>query len=206
MRYGIIYKIQNKINNKIYIGQTTKSFDERYSNNLYKYTHNKDLKKEILEYGIENFDINKEYYVAKTKEELDNKEDELIKRFKSNNKEYGYNKKTGGDKGLLNEEVKEKIRASKVGEKHPQYGKKRPDISKKMLGENNVMYGKKGQAHPRAQAVICLDDLKKFESLSECAEFYKFNKSNLSEHLKGKRKSCGKRQFMYLNEYKNLTI
>ena len=32
--YGIIYLIKNKINNKIYIGQTTRSFDERYFGDL----------------------------------------------------------------------------------------------------------------------------------------------------------------------------
>ena len=30
-RYGIIYKIENTVNGKCYIGQTTKSFNRRYS-------------------------------------------------------------------------------------------------------------------------------------------------------------------------------
>ena len=38
--YGVIYKITNKINRKIYIGQTIEGFKKRYKNNLKKYTHN----------------------------------------------------------------------------------------------------------------------------------------------------------------------
>lgn len=29
--YGIIYKITNKVNNRVYIGQTTKDFNKRYN-------------------------------------------------------------------------------------------------------------------------------------------------------------------------------
>lgn len=92
MIYGIIYKIKNKINNKIYIGQTTRTFDERYRNNLYKNTHNSDLKDDIEKYGIENFEIDKEFDVAYSKEELDKLEKMYIVLYKLTDKRYGYNK------------------------------------------------------------------------------------------------------------------
>ena len=50
--YGIIYKIKNQINGKIYIGQTIHGFNRRYKNNLEEYTKNIHLKNSIDKYGI----------------------------------------------------------------------------------------------------------------------------------------------------------
>ena len=69
--YGIIYKITNKIDGKIYIGQTIFSFDERYKGDIEKNTHNDYLRRAIQKYGIENFEVEKEYAFAETKEDLD---------------------------------------------------------------------------------------------------------------------------------------
>lgn len=122
-RYGIIYKITNKINGKTYIGQTIFSFDERYCGNIYKYTHNDYLKRAIKKYGIENFEVDKEFYIAYSKEELDKKEQEFIKKFKSNNKKYGYNYLSGGHNGQHNEESKKKIGEAQKGELNHMFGK-----------------------------------------------------------------------------------
>lgn len=54
---GIIYKITNKINNKSYIGQTLKTFTERYGEDWPKRC-NKWLKNAIIKYGVKNFEIN----------------------------------------------------------------------------------------------------------------------------------------------------
>ena len=41
--YGVIYKVTNKVNNKVYIGQTVHSFNDRYpmkgtgAERIYKY-------------------------------------------------------------------------------------------------------------------------------------------------------------------------
>lgn len=97
-RYGIIYKITNLVNNKVYIGQTTKreGFEGRYHGNIAKYS-NTYLKRSIEKYGIDNFVIDKEFYIAYSKEELNQKEKYYIKFFKSNDYKYGYNIKSGGD-------------------------------------------------------------------------------------------------------------
>jgi group I intron endonuclease len=122
-RYGVIYKITNNINNKIYIGQTIHTFDKRYWNNLYKYTHNIYLKRAIKKYGIENFHIDKEVYIAYSKEELDKKEKELIKLYKCNNKKYGYNYLSGGHNGTHNAESRKKISEAQKGQLNHMYGK-----------------------------------------------------------------------------------
>lgn len=108
--YGVIYKIKNMINDKIYIGQTTNSFDTRYHNNLEKRTDNDHLKKAIHKYGIQNFEIYKIFDVAFSKEELDIKEQCWINYYKSADPNYGYNKMTGGGKyGTHSKEIREKM-------------------------------------------------------------------------------------------------
>ena len=56
-----IYKIVNKINNKVYIGQTTdtveKRFQEHIAESLRNRSKNRPLYKAFLKYGTENFYI-----------------------------------------------------------------------------------------------------------------------------------------------------
>lgn len=109
--YGVIYKITNKINKKVYIGQTTQrnGFDERYRNNLENNTHNNHLKKSIKKYGIKNFEINKIFDVAFSKIELDMKEMIWISLYNSTDEKYGYNKDFGGSTGIPAKEVRKKM-------------------------------------------------------------------------------------------------
>lgn len=111
--YGIIYKIINKVNNKVYIGQTIRKggFNGRYSsqgkgiervyNHLLKNINGKTFKsfnyflfKDIKQYGFDNFDVDEKFDITYTKEELNRKEKEYIKKYKSNKK--GYNRTIGG--------------------------------------------------------------------------------------------------------------
>lgn len=58
---GSIYKITNKINDKVYIGQTTTSLESRFYKHCWdaknKENANSPLYKAMLKYGIENFSI-----------------------------------------------------------------------------------------------------------------------------------------------------
>ena len=58
----IIYKITNNINNKVYIGLTTHSLENRWSKHLSEMrniNNNKHLYRAMRKYGIENFSIEK---------------------------------------------------------------------------------------------------------------------------------------------------
>ncbi|HHQ4326847.1 TPA: GIY-YIG nuclease family protein [Clostridium perfringens] len=104
---GIIYKITNIINNKIYIGQTTLSFYRRYRDG-FKKCHNAYLQRSIDKYGLNNFKVE---ILAKNKsiKELDKLEIELINEYDSCNPEHGYNMKTGGGNGKHTEESLKRI-------------------------------------------------------------------------------------------------
>ena len=106
--YGIIYKITNLINGKVYIGQTIKrnGFKDRYPYNgngierVYK-THyyrrenndsyNKHLLESIEKYGFKSFEVIEIFDYAFSKKELDIKEKLYISLYNSNNDSYGYN-------------------------------------------------------------------------------------------------------------------
>lgn len=87
----IIYKTTNLINGKIYIGRDTKN-NSKYlgsgkilKNAILKYGKN-NFKKEILEFGTSNFDLNE-------------KEIKWIEFYNSTNPEIGYNITKGGTGG-----------------------------------------------------------------------------------------------------------
>jgi len=107
-----IYKITNKINNKIYVGQTHHPIEKRLNGH---FRHARSLKKKnnyihnaINKYGEENFVIEL-LDTAETKEEMDAKEIFWIKELNSTNKEIGYNLMYGGGNGLQSESTKKKI-------------------------------------------------------------------------------------------------
>lgn len=89
-----VYKFTNKINNKIYIGQS-KNIERRYIRHLYDAKHGSKtmLHQAIRKYGIENFsfDIVAECAIN----ELNYKEKYYIKYFNSI-MPYGYNMQSGG--------------------------------------------------------------------------------------------------------------
>lgn len=220
--YGVIYKITNKINGKIYIGQTTNDFDRRYSNNITKRTKNKHLKSSIEKYGLENFDICKVYDVAFSKEELDIKECMYIELYNCTNREKGYNIRGGGSRGKTSEETKQKLSELNKGENNPNYGKHRSDETKKKIsgankgrhhtdetkekmsknhadvnGKNNPMYGNgykiKGKNNGRAKTVICITTGMVFDTALEGARYYGFKEStSVRNCCKGRYKSAGK--------------
>ena len=122
-----IYKITNKINNKVYIGQTTKNVKTRWQRHCSDALNNRvntKFAKAIKKYGRDNF-IVEEIDTAKTKTELNQKEIYWINYYNSILK--GYNSVDGGgDSNTYKykteeemEKIKEKIRQTKIGELNP---------------------------------------------------------------------------------------
>lgn len=214
--YGIIYKITNKINNKVYIGQSVQiekgiknGFRNRYGGSLLKCTHNEHLKKSINKYGIENFEIIPVLEIAYSKEELDRLEDFYITLYNSMNDKYGYNKKGGGSYGKHTEETKRKISEKNKGEKNWFYGKTHTEETRRRLseikkgkcsGEKNHMYGKTHTEETRRK----LSELNKGKTLSEETKrkisksqkgrtFSEETKKKFSENTKGKNNPMSKK-------------
>lgn len=170
-----IYKIYahiNKYNNKIYIGQTkSKELNKRWLNG-FGYKNNSHFWNAIQKYGWNNF----EHLVLIENLSLDMAniiEEELIRKYKTTNPQYGYNLKSGGlnnylsddtkrkiskaNKGRgkgrkLSKETKRKISIATKGENNPYYDKKHTDEERKRMSENKK--GKYiGKDNPKAKSV-----------------------------------------------------
>jgi len=141
--YGIIYKVTNKINSKVYIGQTVQSLNKRISQHINSslnvldnvYFHNA-----IRKYGKENFEW---LVVAKcsSKKELNSIEIKMIEECNSFNK--GYNLALGGISNTgykYTEEQKRKNSEIRKGKKRTEEIKKK--ISEAQKGEKGFWYGK----------------------------------------------------------------
>lgn len=80
---GVIYGIRNKTDQKIYIGQSRRSFCDRYRNKWWKDIENIHLKHSIAKYGHENFEVIIFEHSIVCKEELNKLEDQYAKLFNS---------------------------------------------------------------------------------------------------------------------------
>ena len=117
----ILYAHINKINNKMYVGITSKTLKERFRSNGNGYMSCGHFWHAIQKYGWENFD----HIVLMenlSEEDACYYEKLFIKAFCLTDQDIGYNISEGGDKGCL-----------LSGENHPMYGKRlSPESIEKM--------------------------------------------------------------------------
>lgn len=115
---GFIYIIKNKTNDKIYIGQTTRSLNKRIWEYKYAYNtntfHNQYLSNAFHKYGWDNFEFSI-IDTATTINELNQKEVKYIQQYKSNNRKFGYNIELGGNNAIPSIETLEKMSKSHQG-------------------------------------------------------------------------------------------
>ena len=125
---GYIYKITNKINGKVYIGQTKKTIEERFQEHLKKAKihTNRYLYDAMNKYGYENFIVSQ---IEKCPDNnLDEREIFWIAFYQSNNKLYGYNMTAGGGGGntWINNPHKEET-SKKISQTNKGKHKKTPE-------------------------------------------------------------------------------
>lgn len=202
-KYGIIYMVINLVNNKRYIGQTTGSFNRRYCGDFPKNCSNDHLKNAINKYGWNNFEVIEELDVAYSKEELDEKECHYIKKYKTTDRRYGYNKKSGGANGKTSIESKERLSKSRKGRfggvNNPFYGKKHTKETRLQIGKANI--GRSGAKSGRAKEVICLNTMKRYESANIASMELGLNPSSVTLVCNGKMSQTGGYSFMYYENY-----
>lgn len=171
------------INNKIYIGQTTRSLEERivaYKKEIANKKRSRPITSAMKKYGLNNFRFEIIEDNIKNKEILDEKERYYIKFYKSLCSQQGYNVELGGNSvGKHSEETKRKI-------------------SEAQKGEKNHMFKKKGYLNPTSKKVIELTTGKIFGSVSLAAEYFNLNFSHAAAVARGKRGSTGGYVFRYV--------
>lgn len=128
-----IYKVTNKINGKIYIGQS-KVNDPSYLGS------GKFIKKAIKKYGKDNFskEILEE---CESKKSADEREKFWIKELHSKKKEIGYNIADGGSSFIMNPEIARKIsetlKGKYVGDNSFRKGIKLSEDHKNSISKSN---------------------------------------------------------------------
>ena len=119
------------------------------------YKHNQYFDRAIRRYGWDNFE-HQILYSGLSKEDAEAKERELINRYHTTNRDFGYNLTSGGEVGKRHSpESRDKMSKAKIGKysgkNNPMYGTRlsyetRQKISKaligKFAGEKNPNYGK----------------------------------------------------------------
>ena len=98
---GYIYKITNKINDKVYIGLTTTSIEQRWKGHINESKKcDRHLYASMRKYGIENFVIEK---IDETDDfkKLGELERYYITLYKSTDDNFGYNNTFGGESNQL---------------------------------------------------------------------------------------------------------
>lgn len=160
-----IYLIRNKVNDKVYVGKTAHTVEERFSWHVRdaKVGKQRKLYTAMRKIGTTNF-FTETIYTANTAPELNQKEEELIKAY--NAVENGYNSSYRAF-GIIKhtDEAKERMHQKALGRPSPNKGKKaskatrakqraahlgqklsnahRRRIAEGHLGVNTWMYGRK---------------------------------------------------------------
>ena len=201
---SIIYLHKNKINNKVYIGQTIQSNPNDRWKNGHGYKTCYYFYNAILKYGWDNFEhIILEQNDDWTQEDLNNKEKEYISLYKANNPQYGYNITNGGS--TISENALPK--ALDWMKEHPEFGQARaaimlewqkdhPEEMLKMRQENI-----KKATEARKKKVQCIETGEIFESASDAArKVSNTTQSKICMVCRGQRKTCGGYHWQYIEE------
>ena len=155
------------------------------------------------------------WYTDLTADEANALEIEMIKKYNSANREFGYNIDLGGNQtGKVSEETKRKHRENQLGEKSHWYGKTgalNPMFGKKMSEEQKeyrriLQTGKKhteeskmkmSQNHHAKRKVVCVDTGEVFDSITIAANAKGINSRHISEVCTGKLKTTGGLRWEY---------
>ncbi len=174
--YGIIYKITNELNGKVYIGQTIQTLEAR------KKQHERDcphrdylIYRAFRKHGIEHF-LYEKIDEAQNLEELNEKEIYWIDHYEAFG-DGGYNMTSGGEKKWkVSAETREKMSKARRGKKHgPLTDEQKKNISNgrkgKGCGAGNIFSGglpkdilEKSAAKHRKK-VQCIETGEIFESV-----------------------------------------
>ncbi len=173
MSEHFIYLVENKFNDKLYIGQT-QNLRERKRRHLIGESGAKLLNRAVKKYGSSNFEF---ILLEKCEgqQEADSKEMYWIdKLYALSPVGYNLTKGGGGVSGYcFSETQKENLSAALRGKKRSKETKEKIRLSK--TGHKNPMYGKKGELSPTFGRKHSLETK---EKLSEIARGKFFGKDN----------------------------
>lgn len=153
--YFVYMHVSPAPSNKVYIGQTKQNPVTRWHYGTGYHT-NKYFSQAIKKYGWKNFE-HKILFYGLSHEEANEKETELIKKYRANDRRYGYNITEGGDGShgvIVSKETREKISRVQRGKKISDYHKNRISLA---------------NGHPVKQYTLSGECIAQFHSTGEAA-------------------------------------
>ena len=188
-----IYMHRNKINNKVYIGQTCQKPEHRWGKDGVKYKTCSVFWSAIQKYGWDNF----EHIILEkglTLEQANKLEQHYIKQYHSLSTENGYNCQSGGSNYKMSEEHKQKLSKANIG-KHPHQGELNPMYGKHMSDDTKQ---KIRLSQMNTISVECIETGQVFDSCHLAAAWAGLKRDgHIPEVCKGKRKTAGGYHWKY---------
>jgi group I intron endonuclease len=193
-----IYKLVNIINNKIYVGQTYLSLEDRFGKG-YKGCYY--LENAIKKYGKENFKY-EILCLCSDQDTANYLEKYYIEELDSRNHSIGYNIREGGSNSKISEETKKKMSVSakgrklsdehknkiaktRTGQKHTDRTKR--DISKSLVGISRSEETRQKMSASKKESFVNNPELKiKISAAFKGVSLSEEHKKKLSESHKGK--------------------
>ena len=194
-----VYIHVNKINQKVYVGQTReKNIIKRWGNNGIGYKTQEHFWRAIQKYGWDNFDhlIITDWI---TKEKANEIEIAVIALFNSTNKDYGYNISQGGSgpTGVpCSDEKKQLLSDMFSGFSNPFYGKKHTKDIRNMLSETHSI--------PIVQLDLNGVFIEEYKNAKEASQISGADHTSILKCCADKKhcNSAGGYLWMYMNDYK----
>ena len=203
-KYYYFYKHQNKINNKVYIGQTYQNPPEKRWKNGKGYKPCVLFNSAIEKYGWENFSheiLLEGWYSIQEANEI---EYQLILKYDSKNPKKGYNINDGGGRSISQNAIKG---ALKWMEEHPSFGQARAkDMLKWQQEHPEEAYAFRLQnvakaTEARKKPVRCIETGEVFESAAAASRATpKTSQSKICMVCRGQRNICGGYHWEYVNK------
>lgn len=191
-----VYCHTNKINGKKYVGITSQKPEKRWRNG--EGYRGQVFYNAILKHGWEEFN-HEILFTGLNEHQAEEKEIELIKKWKTNDSRYGYNVSSGGESGnngaACSDIRRKKMSERMKGDKNPMFGKKGGMNGKKLTPEQKlkISNGNKGKKRSeetlkamglRASLSVKCSDGRIFVSRKECAKELGCCVDTIIKHIK----------------------
>lgn len=207
-----VYIHTNLINNKKYVGITCQEPEYRWRNGK-GYNHNSYFTNAIQKYGWDNFK-HEILYTNLGRDEAIQKEEELILKYHTTQRDYGYNITSGGAYyGCHTEESKKKMsetRKKNITDEHRQMARDRllsrfeslEALSKYVsdINKNRIYSDEEKEAlrkSHKVKPVICIDTGKFYISAHEAARQTNGNAHGIRKACRGEATHSGKMSWRY---------
>lgn len=206
-----VYQHKNKVNGKMYFGITGRNPEDRFGKDGSGYQSSPHFYSAIQKYGWDAFEHNI-LYEGCTKEQACELEKMLILKYRTQDRERGYNVLEGGDAPVIPPEIREKMSLALRGNTngaHPCADEAKRKISAAIKGKpfteehkqrlsEAAKRRKRGpcseetkkriaERHPRKRPVYCFETDTVYESVHECARRLHLQATNVSRVCKGER-------------------